>query len=201
MEEGSDKLKRTRGRPRGTGKPDQASLTQMADLMVADPTLKPTTAAKRVVRGISASVLRRLQVKWQTMGTELLEAARARSRQATYMQDAPLENRIPAGPLGEHTFMPAVREAADSSWAKAAREAANSPWAKAMREAANSPWAKAMREAANSPWAKAVQEAANSPWAKAAREAANSPWAKAAREAADSPWAKAMQDTVRLRKL
>src|ERR1700730_6419276 len=41
--------KRGRGRPRGTGKPDGPTLRRIADTIVADPTLRPTTAIKRTV--------------------------------------------------------------------------------------------------------------------------------------------------------
>jgi hypothetical protein len=41
---------RPRGRPPGEGKKDSPYLAQVADLVVSDSSLKPTTAMKRVMR-------------------------------------------------------------------------------------------------------------------------------------------------------
>lgn len=51
-----------RGRPRGSGLDDRVSLRAIADLLEADPALKPTTAIKRL--GVSdPSTIRRLRDK------------------------------------------------------------------------------------------------------------------------------------------
>ncbi len=51
-----------RGRPRGSGLDDRVSLRAIADLLEADPALKPTTAIKRI--GVSdPSTIRRLRDK------------------------------------------------------------------------------------------------------------------------------------------
>lgn len=68
--------KRRRGRPRGTGKPDGPVLRVVADLLIADPTLKPTTAIKRAIERHNPSTIRRLQVKWKATHDALLEEAR-----------------------------------------------------------------------------------------------------------------------------
>lgn len=53
-----------RGRPRGSGLDDRASLRAVADLLDADPTLKPTTAIKRL--GVTdPSTIRRLRDKFR----------------------------------------------------------------------------------------------------------------------------------------
>ncbi len=77
--------KRPRGRPRGSGKNDTPYLAQVADLMVSDPSLKPTTAMKRVMLGhkwteTDQTLIRRWQVKWKADGVSLLAAARERAR-------------------------------------------------------------------------------------------------------------------------
>jgi len=41
--------KRQRGRPRGSGKNDMPDLSRVADLMVRDASLKPTTAGDRLM--------------------------------------------------------------------------------------------------------------------------------------------------------
>jgi hypothetical protein len=47
--------KRGRGRPIGTGKDDSSTLSRVADLIAANPALRPTTAIKRVVARQSGS--------------------------------------------------------------------------------------------------------------------------------------------------
>jgi hypothetical protein len=75
-----------RGRPRGTGKNDNPVLAQVADLLVNNLSLTPTTAMKRIIRtrtdwGASdATLLRRWQAKWQTNKDSLLAAASERAR-------------------------------------------------------------------------------------------------------------------------
>lgn len=67
--------KRRRGRPPGTGKDDRAALRAVADLLIANPALRPSTAMRRAVRNIGDSHLRRLQGKWQRDGACLLAEA------------------------------------------------------------------------------------------------------------------------------
>lgn len=77
--------KRSRGRPRGSGKNDTAMLAQVADLVTKQPALKPTTAMKRVIASAKErdatpeTLLRRLQVKWRAQGASLLAQAKARA--------------------------------------------------------------------------------------------------------------------------
>jgi len=75
---------RVRGRPRGTGKNDSPHLAQVADLLVRDATLKPTTAMKCVMAtrkdwgATDTTLLRRWQSKWKSACDALLLAARER---------------------------------------------------------------------------------------------------------------------------
>ena len=78
----SDLPKRPRGRPKGSGKDDSPVLNQVADLIVRDPSLKPTTAIKDVIDGDNLSTIRRLQGKWKKGGDSFLMAARKRKAKA-----------------------------------------------------------------------------------------------------------------------
>lgn len=69
-----------RGRPRGTGIDDTPTLAEVADILLASPGMRPTTAMKRAVRGVEATQLRRLQEKWRVHGGRLLAEARERGR-------------------------------------------------------------------------------------------------------------------------
>jgi hypothetical protein len=55
--------KRGRGRPKGTGKPDQATLQQVAELLLDNPGMRHTAAIKRIIGGANPSAIRRLQVR------------------------------------------------------------------------------------------------------------------------------------------
>jgi hypothetical protein len=86
---------RPRGRPPGEGKKDSPYLAQVADLVLSDPSLKPTTAMKRVMRnpnywGASdETLLRRWQVKWKANRTVYLAAARDRAESLRRAAEAP----------------------------------------------------------------------------------------------------------------
>lgn len=77
--------KRKRGRPTGTGKNDNPFLQRVAELLIADTKLKPTTAIKRVIYKRAdqseqdVTLVRRLQGKWKMAGPGLLQAARRRA--------------------------------------------------------------------------------------------------------------------------
>lgn len=73
--------KRPRGRPRGTGIDDVATLAVVADMLATHPSMKPTTAMKRCVTRIQSSHLRRLQEKWRVDGPRLRIEAVKRARQ------------------------------------------------------------------------------------------------------------------------
>jgi hypothetical protein len=78
--------KRPRGRPCGTGKRDIPHLMRVADLLVSEPELKPTTAMKRVMRErndwreTDATLIRRWQIKWKAKEASFLAAAHERRR-------------------------------------------------------------------------------------------------------------------------
>ncbi|RQH13604.1 hypothetical protein [Bradyrhizobium sp. RP6] len=82
--------KRGRGRPKGSGKNDGPILDRVADAIVKDPQLKPTTAMLRIIRGQSgwdateATLLRRLQGKWKNESEKLLNAARERAARVNF---------------------------------------------------------------------------------------------------------------------
>jgi hypothetical protein len=162
---------RPRGRPRGTGKNDKPCLAWIADLLVAEPTLKPTTAMRRVIAsrndwGTSdESLLRRWQVKWQADRASLLVAAQKRARPKLTFSAVPLSPSA----IGVSAAVSSFVEQ-QNRWMKAMKQIEESPWGRAMREIENSPWVKRIREIENSPWMKRMREIENSPWMKRMRE-------------------------------
>jgi hypothetical protein len=86
--------KRKRGRPRGSGKDDSAALDRIANLLVADQSLKHTTAIKRIGFRNPADI-RRLQVKWKDGREDLLADARKRS-EARHAKRRSGDYRLPA---------------------------------------------------------------------------------------------------------
>ena len=73
--------KRRRGRPVGSCKDDSHLLAQVADILMSDQKLKPTTAIKRVLASPDPSPIRRLQSKWKQDGAVYEKDARIRANQ------------------------------------------------------------------------------------------------------------------------
>lgn len=79
------KAKNLGGRPKGTGADDRKELAAVADILVRNPDVRPTTAMKLVLRKAvgrhwrgADGGLRTLQRKWKEQGPQLLEEARHR---------------------------------------------------------------------------------------------------------------------------
>ncbi|NOX94793.1 MAG: hypothetical protein GXP04_06750, partial [Alphaproteobacteria bacterium] len=67
-----------RGRPKGSGIDDSDVLNRIAELILANSSLKPTTAIKKL--GIyDDSIIRRLREKWKLSKGELLSVATAKA--------------------------------------------------------------------------------------------------------------------------
>lgn len=70
-------VKRQRGRPKGTGINDRETLVRIAEIIAANPSLKPTTAIKQA--GVTnPSTIRRLRDKFSEEGDRLLADVRSR---------------------------------------------------------------------------------------------------------------------------
>jgi hypothetical protein len=186
------------GRPIGTGKVDEPLLRQVAELLLSDSELKPTTAMKRLVGPDKASDIRRLQVKWKTEGAKVLAEAQQRrraaeaqaSRQTGTLRDiSSLADRLASSPA-----MKLAREMENSPSMKLAREMQNSPAMRLVREMQNSPAMKLAREMQNSPAMRLVREMQNSPAMEFARGMENSPAMKLAQELQNSPIMKMVRE-------
>ena len=70
---------RRRGRPRGSGIPDQPTLERMADLLVRGGARNKTEAIRRLA-GVDPSLIRRLQRKFKDDEWRLMADARARAK-------------------------------------------------------------------------------------------------------------------------
>jgi len=74
--------KRQRGRPKGSGINDRESLSRIAEIIAANPAIKPTTAIKQA--GITnPSTIRRLRDKFSEQGDQLLAEVRGRHYNGT----------------------------------------------------------------------------------------------------------------------
>jgi len=181
--------KRGRGRPVGTGLNDTPTLEQAADLMVAHPGVKVTTAVRQILPKAGPSEIRRLQMKWKAKASEYLANASARlaaplapvrTQRASTRYSARTARQI----MEAHQKM----QEAISPTIRAVQEVMNSPAMRAAGEAASrfhqSPAMRAIEEYRNSPTMRAMEELQNSPTMKAMRELHNSPSMRAVREAA-----------------
>ena len=190
--------KRGRGRPIGTGKDDNPTLSKAADLIVANPALRPTTAIKRVLDKLDPSVIRRLQVKWRAGKEEYLAQARSRREAVvarTRRASAPYSPRTARQLAAAHRV---IQDALGGSHLASVQAALNDPGLRAMREAMSSPAMLAMQEAMRryqeSPAMKAIEEFRSSGAMRAIEELHNSPTMRAMRELQDSPTLQAMRE-------
>jgi hypothetical protein len=130
--------KRPRGRPHGSGKDDSRYLEQVADLLVRDHSLKPTTAMKRIMLGrkdwgaTDATLLRRWQVKWRAKEGSLLAAARERARPKPVVYASNYATPRSSPPSIKDFLDPlrAVRE-----HEQCMRDLIDTPWMQAIRDA------------------------------------------------------------------
>lgn len=161
--------KRGRGRPQGSGLNDSPTLTKMANLMVRDPVLRPTTAAKRVLKSPDEATLRRLQAKWRAAGERYLEQARVRrdadapraSGTGTpnrILQQIERAQQIAGMALGGTTLGP-VQDVLNNPTLRALRAAQNNPTMRKIQEIYDRPEVRLMRELYNSPAMRLAREA------------------------------------------
>lgn len=66
------------GRPLDSGLNDSKALNAMADMMLSNPKLKPTTAVKKILTEPGPSLIHRLRRKWKADSGGLLSKARIR---------------------------------------------------------------------------------------------------------------------------
>ncbi|MBN2973983.1 hypothetical protein JW805_18415 [Roseomonas aeriglobus] len=177
--------KRSRGRPVGTGLNDGPTLKKVADMIVANPSLRPTTAIRRALDKPEPSSIRRLQVKWKAGKAQYMAEAQARRAAASMPArrvSAPYSPRTGRHIAEAHRKM---QEALGPGF-RAAQEMMNSPGMRAAQEAARryqeSPALRAIEEFRNSPTMRAIEELQNNPTVRLMRELQDSPMMRAARE-------------------
>lgn len=165
--------KRSRGRPVGTGLDDGPTLKKVADMIVANVSLRPTTAIRRALDKPEPSNIRRLQVKWKAGKTEYIAEAQARRAAASMPArrvSAPYSPRTGRNIMEAHRKM---QEALGPGF-RAAQEMMNSPGMRAAQEAA--------RRYQESPAMRVIEELQNNPTVRLMRELQDSPIMRAARE-------------------
>jgi hypothetical protein len=177
--------KRSRGRPVGTGLDDRPTLKKVADMIVANASLRPTTAIRRALDKPEPSNIRRLQVKWKAGKAEYIAEAQARRAGASMPArrvSAPYSPRTGRNIVEAHRKM---QEALGPGF-RAAQEMMNSPGMRAAQEVARryqeNPALRAIEEFRNSPAMRAIEELQNNPTVRLMRELQDSPMMRAARE-------------------
>jgi hypothetical protein len=172
--------KKPRGRPKGTDIPtDRRVLNALADILLREPALKPTTAIKRLVPDWTESVVHRLMGKWRKGRLALLADAQKRQEAKATRADAAGSAPV-GGSMG--SLAAQMRAIHESPSLRAAHEMMNSPAMKAIREIADSPAMRAMREIQDSPALRAVRDIQNSPAMQAIWQIQDSPMMKIMRE-------------------
>lgn len=183
--------KRGRGRPIGTGLDDGPTLKKVADMIVVNPSLRPTTAIRRTLGAPGGSTIRRLQVKWKAVAVEYLTDARDRRAVALTPARRSGASYSPQTARQLAQAHKALQDALGGSGLRAAHEAMTSPVQRAALEYMNSPAFQAAQKAMcrheDNPATRALWEAQNNPEMRAIRELQNSPAMRLYRELQDSP--------------
>lgn len=188
--------KRQRGRPKGSGLNDGPRLDRIADLMIARPGLKPTTAIKQTDPAPNDTEIRRLQGKWSEEGEARLAAAHERQavRRAAQAQRSAARRSGSGTGIGAIAEMERQLRAAerlanlargiDSLTPSAVADAAagidrstaaiqaiyDSPAMRLARGLDDSPTMRLVREMENSPTMRLMRELENGPTARLARK-------------------------------
>ena len=182
----TEQTKRGRGRPPGEGKPDKPFLEEVADLLIADSRLKPTSAMRKVLQSrkdwgsTDETIIRRWQVKWKAYGAALLVAARERAKPVVTLAPLSPEAFDHQPPLS--TFLQMKQELERSPYLEMIREMKNSPYLKMLREIQNSPAMQRAREMQSSSAMQMAREMQGSSAMQIAREMQNSSAMQIARD-------------------
>ena len=171
-----------RGRPKGTGIDDSKSLLAMAEAIVNDPNLKPTTAYKQSNRKWDDKDIRRIQIKWRAEGELYLAEVYARR---TLLR----QSSVGRSALATETYSDTIERAMATMTGSLGS-------ARAMSEVMNSPAMRMAQEIHNSPTARMAREIYDSPTARMAREIYDSPTARFAREFRESPSERVMRQIL-----
>ncbi|MGX5636841.1 hypothetical protein ACWKV8_10695 [Brevundimonas diminuta ATCC 11568] len=201
--------KRGRGRPKGSGLPDGDRLDRVADLLIARPQLKPTTAIKQTDPAPSEADLRRLQIKWKAESEARLAAARDRQatkREAQAQRSA--ARRSGGSGLGAVAAMERQMRATQRLLDLTHAAYSGSPLALAargtdrtsqiLRAACESPLGRTMRAAQNSPVMRATRALEDTPTMRLVRQMEDSPTMRLIREMENSPTMRLIRDMEKL---
>lgn len=184
--------KRGRGRPKGSGRDDGPTLNRVADMIVADRALRPTTAMKRALPRAGDADIRRLQTKWKVSASTLM--AEALKRAKTDLGQASILAAHRARIAHPVDVARALQAAFDYPAMRSMREFHDSPTMKALRELQNNPALRALSELQNGPAMTAVRELQNNPVLQAVRELQNNSAVRAMREFQSSPVMQAIHE-------
>lgn len=151
------KQKKPRGRPKGTViSTDWNTLEAIADLIVREPTLRPTTAIKRVVTDWTDTIVHRLLGKWRKSNAALLSEAQQRQKERCDPTSISKESNsvyllAEIARMDINPVLRTARELAFSPALKTAREMMDSPTLRMIRQMQESPSVRLIRELQNSP--------------------------------------------------
>jgi hypothetical protein len=188
MEVAMTNTTKRRGRPTGSEKDDSKALSAIADMILQDTNLKPTTAMRRFNRNASDADIHRWQDKWKHRKDVLLAHAKARSEERARQKSART-----ATTSNRSFALTAAGQLAESAFTRLSLGMETSPSVKAMIELHHSPAMSAMREFQESPIMKRVRELHERIDLRAIRELHDSPTIRAIKAFEDSPTMRAFR--------
>lgn len=172
-----------RGRPKGDGVDDSARLARVADALVANPSLSPSSAMRQTDPAPNQSDLRRLQGKWKKRKQELLQAAEARA--AERREREAVSRRSGASPSYDGGLSAHVARMDKIAKIMQGRDA--SPLGRYFDALENNPAMRVAMGLDDSPATKLMKQIENSPTMRLARALEDSPTGRMIRAIEDSP--------------
>lgn len=187
---------RKRGRPKGTEiATDRAILAKMADLMLREGVMRPTTAIKRVrPDDWNENLLHRLRGKWKQRSRHLMAEARARVARPHKASASRGISALAVAAAGRDPFYDALGLSSRGAVMQAAMGLANETAVlRALREA-NERCSRLLNEATHGSGLGVLCQMENSPTARAMRLLDESPTMRMMREMENSPTMRAMRE-------
>ena len=161
--------KRGRGRPKGPGKDDSKELAKIANMLVANPDILPTTAFKKIVSWPDAAYIHRIQAKWKIQKEALLLKAEQR-KSDRLASESRMHSSLASTSNNLANWKALAYGSSTAGQLRALRMTVDSPTIRALKKLENDPVQRALKKLYDSPGMRMIRELESGPLAQIMRE-------------------------------